>query len=191
MAKTTLLSMLYRWKHYVLIPNRGDDNKTFIKTEFLRDTVESVDCGDEAARWLSQKIKQTNFGYRLGYYHADEPKWETRNPNKPIDDFNKQTPVEDLPAVIFRPNIVVDGSKPYDEDNWKSLKIGEDVILKNIKNCTRCVFSTTDPEGEPSRTLSRYRMNKGPEKGPLTGIHLKVNKSGLIKIGDPIFIAYF
>ncbi|KAL3284232.1 hypothetical protein HHI36_018395 [Cryptolaemus montrouzieri] len=206
---------------YVRIPYRRDDNKTFIKTE-LRDTMETIDCGDEAARWLSQKIKQADSGYRLGYYHANEPIWETRYSKKPyyyifpdsisglysfltsillvnqasVNDLNDRAPVEDFPAVIFRPNIVVDGPEPYDEDNWKWIKIGEDVILKNIKNCTRCVSTTIDPdngirypEREPLRTLSKYRLNKGPEKAPLMGIHLEVKKTGLIKIGDPILIA--
>ena len=28
-------------------------------------------------------------------------------------------------AMRFRPNIVVSGSTPYNEDNWKRLRIGE------------------------------------------------------------------
>lgn len=36
----------------------------------------------------------------------------------------------------FRPNFVVAGAKPLDEDNWKFIKIG-DTVFKNIKPCTR------------------------------------------------------
>lgn len=36
----------------------------------------------------------------------------------------------------FRPNFVLDGAKPYDEDNWKFVKIGDNVF-EVIKPCTR------------------------------------------------------
>lgn len=77
-----------------------------------------------------------------------------------LDDLNKRlgSPV---PMARFRPNIVISGSEPYAEDDWKLLKIG-DFTLRIVKPCSRCVIPSIDIEtaertGEPTKTLSKYR----------------------------------
>ena len=57
----------------------------------------------------------------------------------------------------------VDTSTAFDEDSWGYLKIGE-AIFRTIKLCTRCNFTTVDPDlgekhklGEPLKTLKSYR----------------------------------
>jgi uncharacterized protein YcbX len=64
----------------------------------------------------------------------------------------------------FRPNIVVAGSLPYEEDAWQQFRIG-DVEFFGVKPCARCVLTTIDPETgqkgrEPLRTLATYRQWK-------------------------------
>lgn len=45
----------------------------------------------------------------------------------------------------FRPNLVVEGDfPPFDEDNWKIIRIGDDVILELPKPCARCPVPATD-----------------------------------------------
>lgn len=71
-----------------------------------------------------------------------------------------------LPAngsADFRPNLVVGGCGPFAEDEWQRLRIGE-VEFDAVKGCTRCLFTTVDPETglkrpdlEPLRTLGTYR----------------------------------
>ena len=67
-----------------------------------------------------------------------------------------------LPMHRFRPNLVVRGAKPYAEDDWKTVAIG-DTVLRWVKACTRCVTTTTDHmtgerrSREPLATLARYR----------------------------------
>lgn len=68
-----------------------------------------------------------------------------------------------LPMDRFRPNLVLDGLEPYDEDHLESIAIGE-VVLKPVKPCTRCEITTTDQASarrgiEPLRTLSTYRRD--------------------------------
>jgi uncharacterized protein YcbX len=60
---------------------------------------------------------------------------------------------------------VVKGATAYEEDKWDWMKIGN-VILRNVKPCTRCIFTTVDPETgtknakvEPLKTLKRYVEN--------------------------------
>jgi uncharacterized protein len=65
----------------------------------------------------------------------------------------------------FRPNFVVDGSGPYEEDSWKYFKVGE-VEFSGVKPCGRCSIITIDPETgekgiEPLQTLSSYRKRNG------------------------------
>lgn len=60
----------------------------------------------------------------------------------------------------FRPNFVIE-SEAWSENSWDFVKMG-DVVLKTSKPCTRCVFTTIDPEtgirnadGEPLKNLKQ------------------------------------
>jgi uncharacterized protein YcbX len=65
----------------------------------------------------------------------------------------------------FRPNIVVDGLTPFEEDTIEELSIGA-IALRPVKPCTRCAITTTSQdlgqrEGEePLRTLRTFRFNR-------------------------------
>jgi uncharacterized protein YcbX len=68
---------------------------------------------------------------------------------------------EPMPMIRFRPNLVVSGCKPYAEDSWRRIRIG-DTTLRVVKSCSRCKITTVDPAtgetgSEPLKTLSRYR----------------------------------
>lgn len=70
-----------------------------------------------------------------------------------------------ISMLRFRPNLVVAGTKPHAEDNWKQIRIGN-VEFDVVKPCTRCVFTTVDFElgrfaddGEPLQTLKTYRRS--------------------------------
>ena len=61
----------------------------------------------------------------------------------------------------FRPNIVVSGALPFEEDTWREIRIG-DLRFEVVKPCARCVMTTVEPTTgekgkEPMRTLSTYR----------------------------------
>lgn len=48
-----------------------------------------------------------------------------------------------LDPLRFRPNLVITGGEPYDEDGWRSLKIrdkGFTVSSINLVGCTACAF---------------------------------------------------
>ncbi|KAL3284233.1 hypothetical protein HHI36_018396 [Cryptolaemus montrouzieri] len=208
---------------YVRIPEKNENN-TKIVSVWSGETIETIDCGDEAARWLSHHIVQKDSGYRLGYHDALVRRNLVRHQERmkfyeymtdaatglfsdvssvlivnqaSYNDYHQKVPTANVTPLNFRPNIVVYGPdiKPYDEDNWKWLKIGENVILKNVKECTRCVFTTVDPETgkrnqdkEPLSTLTKYRLSRSPEDEPIMGIHLEVKKAGIIKTDDPVYI---
>jgi len=83
-----------------------------------------------------------------------------------LDDLNRRMGAP-LPMNRFRPNLVVRGAPPYQEDDWRRIRIGE-ARFRWIKPCTRCKMTMTDqetgerPSLEPLRTLATYRR-LGPE----------------------------
>jgi uncharacterized protein len=77
-----------------------------------------------------------------------------------LDDLNSRLghPVQ---MDRFRPNLVVSGTAPFEEDSWDIIQIGT-VPFKIVKPCARCVMITVDQETgkvgkEPLTTLSTYR----------------------------------
>ncbi|MDH3267470.1 MAG: MOSC domain-containing protein [Ignavibacteria bacterium] len=77
-----------------------------------------------------------------------------------LDDLNLRMEVP-LPMNRFRTNFVFTGGKPFEEDEWKKIKIGE-IVFEVLKPCARCVITTTNQETaerlhEPLLTLSKYR----------------------------------
>ncbi|MBW4936335.1 MOSC domain-containing protein [Marinobacter sp. F4206] len=98
------------------------------------------------------------------------------------------TPVE---MRRFRPNMVVDGAGPWEEDHWRALGVG-DISLDLVKPCSRCVMTTVDPDAgvkdgsvQPLRTLSQYRRT---EDGVIFGMNAIHESAGRVRVGDPVTI---
>lgn len=53
-----------------------------------------------------------------------------------IDELNTQLD-HVVKSLQFRPNLVVKGPNAYDEDNWKWVRIGNEVIYRTVKPCAR------------------------------------------------------
>jgi uncharacterized protein YcbX len=90
----------------------------------------------------------------------------------------------------FRPNIVVSGCDAFDEDHWRRIRVGV-VEFVGVKACSRCVFTTIDPDTgikdpnlEPLRTLGSYRRRV--EGGVFFGQNLIPDNRGTIQVGDPV-----
>lgn len=94
-----------------------------------------------------------------------------------------------VPILRFRPNLVVAGTEPHAEDDWKRIRVGA-CEFDVLKPCTRCVFTTVDfergerdPSGEPLRTLAKYRRT--PD-GVTFGQNLIPRKLGSLRVGDRV-----
>ena len=90
----------------------------------------------------------------------------------------------------FRPNLVVEGARPFAEDHWWRLRIGE-VEFEGAENCERCTFPTIDPDTgtkdarrEPMRTLATFRRR--PEGGVFLGQNLIPRTLGTVRVGDEV-----
>jgi uncharacterized protein YcbX len=92
-----------------------------------------------------------------------------------------------LPMNRFRPNLVVAGGQPYEEDTWASIRIGE-MAMHVVKPCDRCVITTTDQVTaergkEPLRTLAMYRNVDGKV---FFGQNLVHQGRGKLHVGAPV-----
>lgn len=88
----------------------------------------------------------------------------------------------------FRSNIVVETELPFDEDNWKTVQIGE-IKFTIAKPCSRCIITTINQKTsdrnslkEPLRTLGTFRHFS--EQGVMFGENMIPQHSGIISIGD-------
>ena len=145
--------------------------------------VRGHDAGDEAAAWLSGAIGED---VRVVRFDAAHPRW--CNPEyvgssgahvrfsdgypllvigrASLDHLNERLAakgVAALPMNRFRPNLVLDGLAPHDEDHLDTIAI-DGVVLKPVKPCTRCEVTTTDQATarrgpEPLVTLASYRRD--------------------------------
>ncbi|KAJ8933172.1 hypothetical protein NQ318_011913 [Aromia moschata] len=209
---------------YVKIPTKNDKNEFTVKLH-QGEEIYTIDCGDEAASWFSRYILGMDSGLRLGYHDASRRRDITKTHKTLLDyykhlsnnstglysdlssvllinqasihDLNKRIGNSSITADNFRPNLVVDGPdiEPYEEDVWEWVKVG-DAVFRNVKECTRCVLTTVNPESgvrgvdrEPLKTLEQYRMSNGPSKLPVMGINLEVKRTGIIKVGDVVYVA--
>ena len=94
-----------------------------------------------------------------------------------------------VPMNRFRPNLVVSGSGPFEEDAWKRIRIGS-TEFHVVKPCARCVMTTVDQTAglktgvEPLKTLSEYRNKNGKV---LFGQNLIADSpGGTINVGDSV-----
>lgn len=152
-------------------------------SSILDKTVELVFFGDKSKRFTSRK-PDTPVAFADGY-----PFLLTTQAS--LDELNESCP-EDIKMAQFRPNLVIEGNKAFEEDNWKRIKIGE-VEFENVKPCERCIFITLNPEtaerlkkGEPLKALGKFRTQKG--QGIHFGINLVALNSGVINLNDKVEI---
>jgi len=104
-----------------------------------------------------------------------------------LDDLNTrlENPIE---MRRFRPNFVIEGSTPYDEDHWYEFEIGQ-MKMYGVKPCARCFLTTVNPETgtvdskEPIRTLSTYRKHNNKI---FFGQNILTQQRGMISVGDDV-----
>lgn len=82
----------------------------------------------------------------------------------------------------FRPNLVIDGLQPWDEDHVDEIVLEADdgpVVLRLVKPCTRCSIPNVDPASaesasEPGATLATFRSDPRMDGGITFGVNAVV-----------------
>jgi hypothetical protein len=168
------------------------------------------DCGDRAAGWLSDFLKTKCRLARIGgKFHRPVLKKAARAGDvvnfadavpflllseASLNDLNDRLAEkgEDaLPMDRFRPNLVVSGCAPYEEDSWAGFRLGP-VAFRNAGPCARCIVTTTDQRTaergkEPLRLFASYRRDSVEPTNVNFGANLiHETLTGTLRIGDPL-----
>ena len=167
----------------------------------------ALDAGDTAARWMSEALDKPVRLVAMDDRFKRRPDPDRTRPEDEVsfadcypvlaigrsslDDLNTRTPA---PASMrrFRPNFVVSGGAPYEEDGWRRIRIGT-VEFEGVENCARCELPTVDPDTgipdpmrEPMRTLARYRRRT--TGGVFLGQNLVPRSAGTVRVGDRVVV---
>ncbi|OPJ72252.1 mitochondrial amidoxime reducing component 2 [Patagioenas fasciata monilis] len=178
--------------------------------------IQGRDCGDEVAQWISTFLNsgpyrlvhfESSMVPRKSkdiinlFRTTDEVAYPDCSPvliisEASLEDLNtrleKKVKIEN-----FRPNILVADCGAFEEDTWEDILIG-DVELKGTVCCARCILTTVNPDTgvldrkEPLETLKSYRLCDPSERhihksSPLFGKYFAVDKTGTIRVGDPVY----
>jgi len=156
-----------------------------VTVQVWNDSCIAQDQGDEAAEWLSEAIGDAVRLVRVGPHMVRDA-----NPRYAAPDAAPITFVDGYPILVcntaslanlnarmpspvpmerFRPNLVIDGLSPFEEDRIAALEIessqGEPVRLRLVKPSVRCVIPSTDQStGERSTNplpfLRQFRFDR-------------------------------
>ena len=183
------------------------NDKPLIQVVIWNDTVEAMTAEPDAAEWISSYL-----GIPCRFIYMPDTSYRPVNPRyafkreqvnfadafpvlliseASLADLNSRLDTP-LPMNRFRPNIVVAGCSPYEEDTWKRIQIGSTTFLV-AKPCDRCAITTVDQSTgikgkEPLRTLAQYRNRDGQV---LFGQNLIHERNGEIRVGEEVTILEF
>ncbi len=160
-----------------------------VKVRVWDDPVSAFDMGDVAAQWFTDFLGQTLRLVRFDPDHRRLSSLQWTNgveaPNQFSDAFPLLVTSEGSLAELnrrltesghgavgmerFRPNIVLAGMEPHDEDRLGEIRMeageeAQEVVLKPVKPCSRCPIPNIDPatgdsSPEVNDTLQTYRSN--------------------------------
>lgn len=122
----------------------------------------------------------------------------TRESLVALNQYLKRSGKDEVDMRRFRPNIVIDGLKPWEEDTLKRIRIGS-TEFHVWQRCGRCVMTTIDRDtlhrcGEPMNTLSTFRERVNGQRN--FGMHLipvvesegRENENKDVAVGDEVEI---
>jgi len=183
------------------LPLAGDGQPD-TQVSIWRDTCKACRVGPEADDWLSQFLgepcrlvflpdrevrpvdpdfaqtgDQVGFADGFPFLIISEASLAELNGRLP-------TPVS---MIRFRPNLVIGGAEPYDEDRWRRIRVGS-LELRLVKPCSRCVIPSLDPSTaerglEPIRTLIGYRQRENKVYFGQNAVH---DGPGDLAVGDEV-----
>ncbi|XP_059486505.1 molybdenum cofactor sulfurase 2 isoform X2 [Neocloeon triangulifer] len=175
--------------------------------------VQTLDCGDEIAEWLSLALEIS--GLRLQQQWSDDQRMQKQGAASLSLSNQSQFLLMGLSSLAwlekqveeklaaegddlqcsgenllqrFRSNMIVTGLSSFEEKQWKAIKIGS-VVLKSDGPCTRCQMVCIDQSSgektvEPLRTIATSGQGKMQFGIYFSQVSIERNKK--IFVGSPV-----
>jgi len=181
-----------------------------LRVQIWDDFVDAADCGDAAASWFEKVLGGACRLVRFlpGLDRPTSTKWTGGAPSSArfadaypllligtsaIEDINARMLAagrDALPMNRFRPNLVVDGTDPFEEDYTESLQAG-DILIKPVKPCARCPIPAVDqatgiPGPDPLDILQSWRSKAILDGAVCVGMNCIVaaGQGGVLRVGQ-------
>jgi len=186
------------------------------------DRCAGFDEGPEAAAWFSEFIGRTA---RLVRFDTTAPRAADRHwvgaaagragaltrfsdgfpllviSTASMAELDRRLADADLPAAVaqrFRPNVVLDGLDPFEEDLADTFSVGAGpTVLKVVKPCTRCTIPEVDPgtgqhEAGILQVLALFRSDPRLGGAITFGQNCIVTDGleGVIRVNDPVGVTH-
>ena len=171
---------------------------------------EVIDCGNKAAQWISSYLGIPARLVRQAPDHTRKAdrKWTNDDGGVSLADgfpllVTSSSSFAALRAALpaggcidmdqFRPNIVIDGLAPFEEDTIHEVRIGE-VVIEFVKPCTRCqmIALNQDTGARSGVTLPMITALRGGKTDDLQGAFFGQNAiikvPGIIRASDKVEI---
>ena len=204
------------WDDTVEVVDVGDEAAQFVRDVIAQD-------GDKTARQLYGDVRVVSIIPGVTHRELDErylpPAAFTWTGGVPRTALNDGFPIlvaceaslqelnrrliksgkDPIPMSRFRPNIVIRGTRPFEEDTWKSILIrdgkgGKGTVLHIVKGCPRCKQSCTDQltgerSTEPLETMATFRA-LGTSKDDVYFAQNAVphGNGGVVSVGDDVIV---
>ena len=178
------------------------ERKVLASVAVWKDRFTAWDQGNKASAWLStfleDEVRLAWLGESQRQLRWDHDRRVTFADAAPLLAISHAS-LEDLSQRVgqalsmrrFRPNLVLAGLEAFEEDRWRRFRVGK-VEFQNLDGCSRCEFTTIDPEtaerhplGEPVKTLERYRQ---VDTGIYFGMNLMPVSGGTLRVGDEVSV---
>ncbi|KAA6208670.1 MOSC domain-containing protein [Avibacterium paragallinarum] len=202
-AFPTPSGLYIQYKNYSDIQVEYQDFQQIQPCEVWHNNFRSFVAPEEINQWFSKIIGRS---VQLRWLGKNSQRTIKRYPNHPLSfadgyplllttesSFNvvQQSCPISISALQFRPNIIIEGLSPFEEQQWEKIQIGN-VIFLHSKPCERCTLITRnlldkyqmEPKMEPFRTLKK--MNTNEQGMALFGINLIPLSTGTIRNGDEV-----
>lgn len=208
---STVLPALGRDQLFVYLPGRsrglvlplerevGEEREAVVWGDTCRGLDEGVEVAYEFSSFLGRECRlvryvpenprlrmSSHLGERISISFADAYPLLVIS-QASLADLNQRLPAGHRPLLMkrFRPNVVIGGVGPYEEDEWSTISVNG-VRLQGANQCVRCATTLVDQATgesgkEPLRTLNQYR--KTP-KGVVFGRNFVHLDEGIIREHD-------
>jgi uncharacterized protein YcbX len=197
------------------LPLAQEEGASTRRVQVWDDPVDAIDCGDRAAAWF-EKVLGTSCRLVRFKPHAARPtseKWTGGAPASArfadaypllligaaaLDDINARMRAAGraaLPMDRFRPNLVLEGTDPFEEDYTAALRAGE-LVIKPVKPCARCPIPAIDqatgiPGPDPLDILQSWRAKAILDGAVCVGMNCIVTDGAgsILRVGQALEVS--